>query len=209
MNCRSCGKEVCKENKVGYCRSCYQKTEEGRRKNSLSVKKSYNSGKRKPRTFVYRDLPQETKDRMAWNKEGNKLLNADDVFSNKFYYPKSTIRKYIVEERGETCEWCGISEWRGEKISLELDHIDGNNKNNSRENLRLLCPNCHSQTDTWRGRGINKGIKVIEDEKLVEIIQKSTSISMVLKKVELTPAGGNYSRIYKIMEQYQVSLMAR
>lgn len=53
------------------------------------------------------------------------------------------------------CENCSIDEWLGNKISLELDHIDGNNHNNRIENLKLLCPNCHSQTPTWRGR--NKG----------------------------------------------------
>lgn len=50
------------------------------------------------------------------------------------------------------CNECGINEWRGNKLTLELDHIDGNNKNNTRNNFRLLCLNCHSCTLTWRGR---------------------------------------------------------
>ena len=53
------------------------------------------------------------------------------------------------------CEECGLSEWRGKAPSLELHHVNGDGLDNRLENLLLLCPNCHSQTDTWGGR--NKG----------------------------------------------------
>lgn len=56
----------------------------------------------------------------------------------------------------EVCNICGISEWQGNKLSLQLDHIDGNNKNNLVDNLRLLCPNCHSQTDTFCGKNVKR-----------------------------------------------------
>jgi 5-methylcytosine-specific restriction endonuclease McrA len=52
------------------------------------------------------------------------------------------------------CEECGIAEWRDEPLSLELHHINGERHDNRLENLALLCPNCHSQTDSWGGRNV-------------------------------------------------------
>lgn len=65
------------------------------------------------------------------------------------------IKRYLKEKQEETCSLCGNSEWNGKPIPLETDHIDGNGSNNSEENLRLICPNCHAQTDTYKGA--NKG----------------------------------------------------
>ena len=61
-------------------------------------------------------------------------------------------RKLVLLEQDNKCNKCGLIDWQGNPISLELDHIDGNNKNNNRLNLECLCPNCHAQTPTWRGR---------------------------------------------------------
>lgn len=61
-------------------------------------------------------------------------------------------RRRIIEEQDSKCLRCGNSHWLGEEIKFELNHIDGNNQNNKRENLEILCPNCHSLTPTWRGR---------------------------------------------------------
>jgi len=52
----------------------------------------------------------------------------------------------------DACETCGIDSWQGRRLTLALHHVNGDRHDNRLENLMLLCPNCHSQTDTWAGR---------------------------------------------------------
>jgi len=64
---------------------------------------------------------------------------------------------YLAMERGYKCAVCGITTHNNKPLVLECDHIDGNHKNNVPENLRLICPNCHSQTNTYKGRNRGNG----------------------------------------------------
>ena len=92
----------------------------------------------------------------AWNK-------------GKVIGPKRSVEEYLVENsvvqsfklksrliaeglKEHKCECCGITEWNGKPAPIELDHINGNHHDNRLENLRILCPNCHAQTDTYRGK---------------------------------------------------------
>lgn len=61
---------------------------------------------------------------------------------------KQLLLKHNIKEN--KCECCGISEWQGKPINCELHHKDGNRFNHSLENLTILCPNCHSQTENFR-----------------------------------------------------------
>ena len=72
---------------------------------------------------------------------------------------RPTIRKVLTEVSGYSCACCNISEWQGNPITLQVDHIDGHADNNTPDNLRLICPNCHSQTDTFGARNKGNGRK--------------------------------------------------
>jgi 5-methylcytosine-specific restriction endonuclease McrA len=73
------------------------------------------------------------------------------------------LREGLKESR---CEVCGLSEWLGKPLSLELHHINGRGNDNRLENLQLLCGNCHSQTDNWGGRGRKGGVSTEEEAAL-------------------------------------------
>ena len=81
-----------------------------------------------------------------------------DVFSGKVHMVTHQLKTRLIREGylEYKCNECGINEWNGNRLGLELDHISGVRSDNSLENLRLLCPNCHSQTHTFRGRNIPK-----------------------------------------------------
>ena len=65
---------------------------------------------------------------------------------------QSLKKKRLLEEQNFQCGICGLTDWRNMPITLEFHHIDGNNTNDMRENVICICPNCHSQTDTFKGR---------------------------------------------------------
>lgn len=82
--------------------------------------------------------------------------HAADRFSQGLVSHRRTLR---VQMDCTKCSECGLSEWRGKILPLELDHIDGNAGNNMPANLRMLCSNCHSITDTWKNKNKGNGRK--------------------------------------------------
>lgn len=74
--------------------------------------------------------------------------------------PRLEKRRRVLAEQGGKC-LCGISEWLGERLTLEFHHVDGNRKNDGRENLQYLCPNCHSLTPTYRTKNMKAGIRIV------------------------------------------------
>jgi hypothetical protein len=108
------------------------------------------------------------------------------------------------------CELCSVKEWydpfekKIKPVNLELDHINGNERDNRKENLRLICSNCHSFTPTYKGRNINGGIRKgenkISDIVLLEHL-KTKNIRQSLISVGMSASGENYERCKILKKQ--------
>lgn len=79
----------------------------------------------------------------AWNREAQ-LKDWSEYTSGRSFF------KHLIKERGKRCESCKLETWLDKEIALELHHVDGDKTNNCKENLQILCPNCHSLTDNFR-----------------------------------------------------------
>lgn len=89
------------------------------------------------------------------NQGGKGILRVEieNILCNSNIKKKGDILKKVLlysKIKTYNCEICNINDWNNKKLVLEIDHINGINTDNRVENLRLLCPNCHSQTDTFR-----------------------------------------------------------
>jgi 5-methylcytosine-specific restriction endonuclease McrA len=76
------------------------------------------------------------------------------LVGNRPYTKRSHLKQRLIEEGmlENRCAYCGLTEWRGRPLTMQLHHKNGVGKDNRIENLELLCANCHSQTDTYGGR---------------------------------------------------------
>ncbi len=86
----------------------------------------------------------------------------EEIFIKDSPVTQKVMRGYVERHKllEYKCQKCGCDgNWQDGQISLEIDHIDGDNKNNQLSNLRYLCPNCHALTDTYRGK--NKALKIL------------------------------------------------
>lgn len=110
---------------------------------------------------------------------------------------KVQLHKRILLEQGGRCNHCSRYEWMSAPIPTELEHKDGNHHNDCRDNLEVLCLNCHALTKTWRGR--NKQIRRVSDAVLAEALKQEPSIRKALISVGLAGKGANYARCYKLM----------
>lgn len=199
--CKKCGSEFePKKGLIDYCslkcRNSRTWSEDDKKKKSESAKKSDKLKNSLSELRVFNKQINNYKNNIekikkTWN---DKIINEN--FDSLSYERK---KKRVILEQNNKCNHCGIDSWNGQQIILEIEHKDGNNINNSRNNLEAICPNCHSQTLTWRGKNKkNKRMKVSDNE-IMNAYLVTKNIRQTLINVGLTPKGGNYNRVHKII----------
>ena len=192
--CEKCNREFDAYSKWGEKRFCSRKCSNSRVFSEESkLKKSLALRGRKPTGVI--------KDKESWAKKIKETAYKKYIATPFEELGIENKRRRVFEEQNYCCNNCGISEWQGFKISLELEHKDGNNQNNDRDNLEGLCPNCHSITDTWRGRNkpSKNGINDVSDKFLLECLKNSPNIRQGLLKAGIAAKGKNYERAKKLL----------
>lgn len=199
-NCKKCGKEFIEKNGLkNYCSlSCRNSrvwSDEDKLKKSISAQKSEKvklANNNRPDNFWLKIG--------KIRKENHRKKILETEYSNLNF---ESLRYRILYEQNEKCNKCGLNNWLGEPLILELEHKDGNHYNNVRDNLEMLCPNCHSLTETWRGRNKKQRKMKVSDEKLLEsLLTNNWNFRQSLISVGLVAKGGNYNRCHKLKKEY-------
>jgi len=131
----------------------------------------------------------------GWNKGEKykypgKIMSLDDILIKKSTYTNIGLLRIKLIKNGlkeNKCENCGIIKWCDKDISLHLHHIDGDNRNHELNNLKVLCPNCHSQTDNFGSK--NKINKIESKIKLKTIVTKKTKNNSKVKSNNFCSCG--------------------
>jgi hypothetical protein len=139
-------------------------------------------------TLIGRKLSEETRNKISLKLGGNGKLSKKNCINcgKKAYIKYCSIKcyhdyvwinitikkieggsgneyhckKYLIEKFGNKCFDCGQCDiWNNKPLTLHLHHIDGNSDNNLLVNLKLLCPNCHTQTETYGSKGLGNRYK--------------------------------------------------
>jgi 5-methylcytosine-specific restriction endonuclease McrA len=149
---------------------------------------------------------KRSSDALVIRHENQKKLREERVSNWNFDdLNNSEKRIRIFREQEEKCACCRIDTfWNGMELKFDLDHISGNRKDNSRDNLRLICPNCHSQTATYKSK--NAGGKRYTDEDIINALKNNDSVYKALDSLGMNPHGGNYTRVRNIIKKYELKL---
>lgn len=79
----------------------------------------------------------------------DEIIHGKHPHFQTFKLKNRLLKEGLIEN---VCSVCGINSWNNKPLNMELDHVDGNRTNHKIENLRMLCPNCHAQTETYRSK---------------------------------------------------------
>lgn len=149
MKCENCKREHKGSYGSGrFCSVMCARSFSAKYNNKLRIEKIRKSVKEQFHFIPIETRKIMTKNGLAALKRKREILYKEGCWKN---LPISYKRKKVLEEQQGKCAICGINQWQGKQIVLHFDHIDGNKQNTTRENVRFICPNCHSQTETYCG----------------------------------------------------------
>lgn len=148
-NCKECGTHT--SNPKFCSRSCSVKFN-NRGQNRTKDRKCINCGGQRER-HSKKYCSQECHKEYEWRKRKLLIESGDFTLDHRLY------KRYLIEKYGESCQECGWAKRNptSGNIPIELEHIDGDSANNSLDNLKLLCPNCHSLTPTYKSLNVGNG----------------------------------------------------
>lgn len=122
----------------------------------------------------------------AIEKTKQASLTSEMLLRENCKHNRNCLRRFIIKNKllPYKCAICGALEWNGKTLSLELDHINGINNDNRLENLRFLCPNCHSQTTTYGSRNQQRNESKYEiSEELRQLVESTYEKERSVKRV--------------------------
>ena len=161
--CNKCGNQHIKSG--NFCsRSCANSrsfTEEAKYKKSVAMKQFAATDEGQVNT-QRRSMINGVTERSSISKDRTRTTiykKMDRKFDDGLISDRKVLRRVLTERRGYKCDVCSLVDWCNAPLTLQVDHIDGDPSNNLPINLRLICPNCHSQTSSFGGRNKGKGRK--------------------------------------------------
>lgn len=189
------------KNKKNCCQIHSNKCPANKKKNSLGNQKSHASGLRK---YTYNPLSNWAKGKSCLTDDRIKSNIGKTILLSSYSFTRiaNLIKNSNLLEY--KCKICSITDWHGKNLTLQLDHINGDRVDNRLENLRWLCPNCHSLTPTYCGKN-NTGKRKYSDEDLLLAVEKSNNLHQLLVNLKLSPKGGNYSLIKKRLDKLKIT----
>ena len=177
------------------CSKNWQACPAMKKKNSQGLKKAFERG-----------------DKTAEHLDGHRDWRKGKTFIEKGIEEaktKNCIKKGLIKNRSYKCEGCGEKQHRNEKIPLEIHRIDGTKtyEESTAKNFKLLCPNCHAQTDNYRRQKSSiKGGKKVSDEELITALENNKNIRQALLSVDLKGKGGNYKRCRRLIGEESIEI---